>query len=36
MRRSERERKQTEFYGQRCNVTNVKEPKSVSEAQTNQ
>ena len=35
-RRSERERKQTEFYGQRCNVTDIKEPKSVSEAQANQ
>ena len=36
LRRSERERRQTEFYGQRCNVTDIKEPKSVSEAQTNQ
>ena len=36
LRRSEHERKQTEFYGQRCNVTDFKEPKSVSEAQTNQ
>ena len=35
LRRSERERKQTELYGQRCNVTDFKEPKSVSEAQTN-
>ena len=36
LRRSERERKQTEFYGQRCNVADIKEPTSVSEAQTNQ
>ena len=36
LRRSERERRQTDFYGQRCNVTDIKEPKSVSEAQTNQ
>jgi len=36
LRRSEHERKQIEFYRQRCNITNVKEPKSVSEAQTNQ
>jgi len=36
LRRSERERKQTEFYGQRCNVTDIKEPTSVSEAQINE
>ena len=36
LRRSERERRQTDFYGERCNVTDIKEPKSVSEAQTNQ
>jgi len=36
LRCSERERKQTELYGQRCNVTDIKEPISVSEAQTNE
>ena len=25
-----------EFYGQRCNITDIKEPKSISEAQENQ
>ena len=35
-RYSERERKQTKFYGYRCNVTDINEPKSVSEAQANQ
>ena len=34
-RHSEHERKQTEFHGQRCNVTDIKEPKSDSEAQAN-
>ena len=33
---SERVRKQTEFYGYQCHVTDTKEPKSVSEAQANQ
>ena len=32
-RHSERERKQTEFYGHRCNVTDITEPTSVNEAQ---
>ena len=35
-RNSEHHRKQTEFYGQRCNITDIKEPKSISEAQENQ
>jgi len=35
-RRSECERKQIKVYGQRWNVTDIKEPKSVSEAQTSQ
>ena len=35
-RHSERERKQTEFYGHRCNLTDIKEPKSISEAKENQ
>ena len=38
LRRFECERKQTEFYVQRCNVADIKEPTSVrlSEAQANQ
>ena len=32
---SERERKQTEFYGHRCSVTDITEPKSITEAQMN-
>ena len=36
LRCSERERKQTEFYGQWSNVTDIKEPTSVSETQTNE
>ena len=35
-RHSERVRKQTEFYGYQCNITDINEPKSVSEAQANQ
>ena len=35
-RHSEWVRKQIEFYGYQCNVTDIKEPKSVSEAQANQ
>ena len=36
VRQSERERRQTGFYGFRCNLSDVKEPKSVSDALTNQ
>ena len=36
VRRSERERRQTDFYGFQCNLSDVKEPKSVSDALTNQ
>ena len=36
VRRSERERRQTDFYGVRCNMSDVREPKSVSDALTNQ
>ena len=36
VRRSERERRQTDFYGYQCNLSDVKEPKSVSDALTNQ
>ena len=36
VRRSERTRKQTDFYGVWCNVSDVREPKSVDDALTNQ
>ena len=36
VRRSECERRQTDFYGYQCNLSDVKEPKSVSDALTNQ
>ena len=36
VRRSEREKRQTDFYGFRYNFSGVKEPKSVSHALTNQ
>ena len=36
VRRSERERRQTDFYGFRCNLSDVKEPRSVSDALTSQ
>ena len=36
VRRSEREKKQTNYYGFRCNFSGVKEPMSVSDALTNQ
>ena len=36
VRQSERERRQTNFYGYQCNLSDVKEPKSVSDALTNQ
>ena len=35
VRRSERERRQTHFYGFRCNLSDVKAPKSVNNALTN-
>lgn len=36
VRQSERERRQTDFYGYQCNLSDVKKPKSVSDALTNQ
>ena len=36
VRRSECEKRQTDFYGFQCNFSGVKEPKSVSDALTNQ
>ena len=36
LRRSERERRQPDYYGYQCNLSDVKEPKSVSDALTNQ
>ena len=36
VRQSERERRQTDFYGFRCNLSDVKEPRSVSDALTSQ
>ena len=36
VRRSECERRQTNFYGFQCNLSDVKEPKSVNDALTNQ
>ena len=36
LRRSERERRQPDYYGYQCNISDVKEPKSVSDALTNQ